>query len=263
MMQREDIPDLNMNIDPKLKDDTMIKFGDQEIPYRDLKKSFEIRKSEPIRCLVYWDDICQLTSIGLIETLNSLFKTEAIVDIEHFLTRPNEYDFGMKYVYKLFEKVANKDQINTIKKATYWKILQLSLKTEMFINLCKLNSCFTSLGFYFSFPFENSEILRGEFDKMFFKDHGLNNGVKFHYASEGHSFNEVMKVEGYNSVITPNIATTYAYIIQNKMKKITILGPDAHNGLTPELYELFYKYRKFPRPNYCSVSTFQEKIIIE
>lgn len=262
MIKREDIPDLKMNIDPNLKDDTILEKNENEINYHYIKENLGIKKSEPIRLLVYWDDICQLTSLGLIETLNSLFKTNALVDIEHFLTRPNEYDYGMKYVYKLFENICSKEDINKIKRELYWSIMQISLKTELFIGLTRMNSCFSQLGFYFPFHFSNCEQLRIELDKMFFTDHGMNNGVKFYYASSGVSFNDTMKQNCYNSIITPNIASTYAYIIQNKMKKITIMGPDAHNGLTPEMYELFYKYRKFPRPNYCSVSTFQEKIVI-
>lgn len=263
MIPREDIPELNMNISPDLKDDTLINVDDKnKVTYKEIKDNFSLKKSDPIRCLVYWDDICQFTSIALIDVLNSLLKTEVKIDIEHFLTRTNEYDYGMKYVYKIFEPVMSKEAINDVKRKFYWKIMELSPKSELFASLININSCFNSLGFYFPFRFDHCEELRAELDKIFFKDHGMANGVKFYYASDGVSFNDIMKTHSYNSIITPNIASTYAYIIQNKLKKITILGPDAHNGLTQDLYDLFYKYRKVPRPNYCSVSMFQERLFV-
>jgi hypothetical protein len=165
-------------------------------------------------------------------------------------------------VYKLFEKVIPKDSINKIKKEFYWKIMQISLKSELFDSLNKMNSCFTKLAFYFPFPFENCEKLKGELTNLFFTNHGINGTVEFYYASNKVSFNELIKKHDFNTVITPNIATTYEYIIKNNLKKISIIGPDEHNGLTPELYEFFYKYRKFPRPNYCKVAEFPEKIFV-
>ena len=33
-----------------------------------------------------------------------------------------------------------------------------------------------------------------------------------------------------------------------------------HNGLTDEFYDIMYKYRKFPKPNYCEVDLFNEMV---
>ena len=62
---RPDIVDLKYDIDPNLTDDTKLKMGKNDVSYSDVKKFFSPRKQDPIRCLVYWDDICQYTSLGL------------------------------------------------------------------------------------------------------------------------------------------------------------------------------------------------------
>jgi hypothetical protein len=261
-MGREDIPEFQMNVDPNLKPDTVLQMGDNKITYSDLQTGFGLQKAEPLKCLIYWDDICQYTSLGLIEVINALLKANAKLNVEHFFNRSNEYDYGIKYVYKVFEKIATKQAIDEIKEEFYWKIMQISLKSELFASLLKIDSCFNKVGFYFPFRFENCEALKTELNALFFKNHGMNDNVHFYYANDKRSFNSLIKDENYNSVITPNIGATYAYIIENKLKRINIIGPDAHNGLTPELYQLFYKYRKFPRPNYCKVSEYHEKIFL-
>ena len=54
---------LHINKDPNLKDDTKLKFGDNEYSYREIKEMFQYENQEPIRCLFYWDDIIQYTSL--------------------------------------------------------------------------------------------------------------------------------------------------------------------------------------------------------
>ena len=59
--EREDIPELEMRIDPELKSDTILQMGKNQITYGELHEMYD-RQQDPIRCLVYWDDICQFTS---------------------------------------------------------------------------------------------------------------------------------------------------------------------------------------------------------
>ena len=80
-----------MNVDPKLQGDTKLNIGENEYTYDQIKDIYPIHKQESIRCLIYWDDIIQLTSLGLIEIINSIFKLDAKVDIKHFLARDNNY----------------------------------------------------------------------------------------------------------------------------------------------------------------------------
>lgn len=256
--KREDVIDFTMNVDEKLTDTTVLEKGDNTLTYADVKEHMPMVKQEPIRALVYWDDICQLTSIGLLEVVNALCESNAKIDIEHFLSRPNEYCYGIDYVYKLYENVIPKDKINEIKKTFYWQIMQISLKTALFAGIMKIDTYFDKLGFYFPYKFPNANKLKVELRNIFFKD-TTEDKLKFYYAEDGKSFNSLL-LEGYNSIVTPNISETYGFIMKSGLKRITILGPDAHNGVTPEMEKLFIKYRKFPKPNYCEVSLFPEQV---
>lgn len=255
---RPDMVDLKMNIDPNLKDDTMLKMGDRDVSYADLKKYFSPRKQDPIRALIYWDDICQLTSIGLIEVINEVAKSNAKIDIEHFLTRPNEYAYGIHYVYKLYEKVLSKQKILEIKRALYWEIMERSLRTAFFTSILRLDKYFDKLGFFFPFHFKNEQKLKSEFKDIFFRD-STPDKIKFYFACDKVAFNDCIK-ESYNCVVTPNISQTYEYILKNDLKRIMILGPEAHNGLTPELYDMLNKISILPKPNYCEINVFHEQI---
>lgn len=257
---RDDMVDFKMEVDPNLKNDTVLQKGDTDITYGDIKQFMSLQRQEPIKCLVYWDDVCQLTSIGLLEVVNAVCKSDAKIDIVHFLTRPNEYCYGIDYVCKLYENVIKRDDIIALKRRFYWPIMQISLKTLLFRSIVKLDTYFDKLGFYFPFKFETANELKSDFNKIFFKNKG-NNGISFYYAQEDKvGFNKLVKQEGYNSVITPNIATTFRDILSDGLGNITILGPDNHNGLTDEMYKFFYKNRKFPLPNDCKVSLFPEVV---
>ena len=98
---RDDDINLKMKVDPNLKDDTVLQMGDNQVTYGELKDMYKVVNQEPIRCLIYWDDVCQYTSLGLIEVINALFKTDAKIDFEHFFTRLNDYIYGIEYVYKI------------------------------------------------------------------------------------------------------------------------------------------------------------------
>lgn len=248
------------NKDPNLHNDTVIKVGDQETTYGDILKDFPIAKDSPISLLVYWDDVCQFTSIGLIEILNALFKANAKIDFEHFFSRPNSYSNGMNYVYKLFEKTLTKNQIDKVKKEKYWKILEISLKSSIFASLTRINTMIDRIGFYFPYKFINCDSLRMGLNKFFFNDKKPD-GVRFYYQID-REFNSILKDGMYNSIITPNITGTYKYILDNNIKKISIIGPDAHNGIDQELAELMAKLKDRPKPNYCSVSLYNEQIFI-
>ena len=257
MFKREDIVDFTMNVDPKMKGDTIIeKENNKEFTYDEIKNAFPIHKQDPIRCAVYWDDICQFTSIGLIELVNQICESNAKIDLNHFFNRPNEYSYGIKYVYKLFEKVLTKEQIQDIKKKFYWRILTMSLRSELFMGLIRMDTYFDRLGFFFPCRFENCEILKKDLKNIFFKNDSEEK-LFFYYAEDGVVFNSLLK-QGYNSIITPNMADTYEYIINNKLERISMISPSMHNGLSDELYDMFCKYSNYPRPNKCQLSLYDE-----
>lgn len=261
-MTRGDEIDYTFNKDPKLKDDTELDIdGKSSITYGELKERYPIRMQEPIKCLVYWDDVCQYTSIGLIEVVNALCGANAKIDLEHFFTRPNEYIYGIKYVYKLFEGSVSKKDIDAIKKKYYWKILEISLKSTVFNSLLQTNSFYQKLGFYFPYKFDHCNELQAGFKDIFFKNKPFDS-LKFYYGSDDKkSFNQIMKEDGYNSVITPNLISVYEYILDNKMKRITLIGPEDHNGFTEDIYKVFDKYNGLPMPNYCALNLYEEQIM--
>lgn len=256
---REDDINIKMNVDPNLKDDTILQMGDNQISYGELKDMYNIVNQDSIRCLIYWDDVCQFTSLGLIEVINALLGTNAKIDFEHFFTRPNEFIYGIEYVYKLYENVLKPQEIDKIKRKYYWKIMEISLKSMVFQSVVKINNFYEKIGFYFPYKFNNAEMLRAGFKETIFTKMPLDN-IKFYYAEQDGGFNDILKKGCYNSVITPNVKGTYEYIINNDLKRIAIIGPEDHNGMTGELYEILEKYKKLPLPNYCSLNEYMEQI---
>lgn len=246
--------------DPNINDNTDFTVGDETVKYQDIVNSFPINKDIPISILIYWDDICQFTSIGLIEALNVLFQSNAKIDLEHFFTRPNLYSNGMNYVYKMFEKTLTKDKIDMVKKEKYWQILEISLKSSIFASLIKISNYIDRIGFYFPYEFPNCISLKSGLNKFLFNDEKPN-GVQFYYATK-RKFNNILGGDTYNAIITPNIVDTYKYILDNKLEKISIIGPENHNGIDQELAQLISKLENRPLPNYCSISLYKEQIYV-
>lgn len=251
---------LNMKIDPNLKSDTKLSMGENEITYEELSKMYPILNQEPIRCIVYWDDIMQMTSLGLIDIVNALFKLDVKIDIKDFIERSNEYSNGLAYVFKQFENKVSKEDIIKIRDKYYWKILLISLKTTMFNSLQRTSSFFTKLGFWFPVNFENCETLKIGMKQLMFNNKPTDS-LAFYYGNKV-TFHEAFKMGGYNSIITPNVKSSYNYIIKNDIMRISIIGPENHNGIDDETYKIFYKYKKLPRPNYCSVNLYKEDICL-
>lgn len=258
---REDEIEFTLNKDPDLKEDTILEMGDNKFTYGELLERHPIKTQDPNRSLIYWDDVCQYTSIGLIEIINSLCKTNAKIDLEHFFTRPNDYIYGISYVYKLYEGTIDKSTIDMIKRKYYWKIMMISLKSTVLQALLQTNSFYQSIGFFFPYRFDNCDKLQAEFKDIFFKDKPFEN-LKFYYGMEGkRSFNQILYEDNYNSVITPNIVSVYESILDKKMKRISILGPVDHNGITEELKDIFIKLEGLPLPNYCKINLYTEQIM--
>lgn len=248
-----------LNRDSELQPDTKIKIGDKEVNFDYITENFPINKDQPVSMLIYWDDICQYTSFGLIEIINTLYKTNAKIDVEHFFNRTNQYIYGIDYVYKLFENSLDKETIDKIRYKYYWKILEMSVKSSLFGSIIKTNSFISRIGFYFPFRFKNCESLKIGLNKHIFNDKNPN-GVTFYYGDQI-GFNELLK-NNYNSIVTPNISTTYNYILDNKLKKITIIGTEEHNGLSEETEKLLVKLGNRPKPNYCSISLYREQFFL-
>ena len=249
---------LKMNIDPNLKDDTILDMGDNKVSYSEIKDMYSINNQDPIRCIVYWDDIMQFTSIALIEIINNIYKFNFEVDFNHFFNRPNDYSNGLAYVFKAYEKVLPKEKIIEIRDKYYWKILEMALKSTVFISIQKTSSFFNKLGFWFPVSFQNSEMLKVGLKQLLMNDKAFDM-LQFHFGTI-ESFHDAMKNGGYNSVITPNVQSTYNYILKNDMKRITIIGPEEHNGIDNETYKVFDKYKRLPKPNYCSISLYKEQL---
>ena len=259
MENNEEKFEYKLNRDPNLKPDTKIKIGDEEVNFDYITQNFPINKEQPISLLVYWDDICQYTSFALIEILNILFKTDAKIDIEHFFNRTNQYVYGIDYVYKLFEKSLDKKTIDTVRYKYYWKILEMSVRSSLFGSIIKSNTFISRIGFYFPFRFQNCESLKSGLNKHIFNDKNPD-GVQFYYGDKV-PFNDLLK-NGYNSIITPNVNTTYKYILDNNIKKIAIISTEAHNGISDETGRLLAKFGNRPKPNYCSISLYKEEFFL-
>jgi hypothetical protein len=249
------------NIDPKLKKDTKLNIGDKEFTYEEIKSMYPIHKQDPIRCLVYWDDLVQLTSIGLIEILNSLYKTDVKVDILDFLNRDNENIYGIQYVYKLFKGKLTKNQILDVKKKFYWKLMEISCNTSLYKALTNMSTYYSKIGFFFPYKFENSELLKTGLREVLFPNAG-GGQVDFFFGENGLNLNNIMKNGAYNVVITPNIVDTYDFIIKNDLENILMLGPNKHNGVTEDIVKLFQKLGKLPKPNYCDIKVFPEQLLV-
>jgi len=249
------------NIDPKLKNDTKLNIGKEEFTYDEIKQMYPLHKQDSIRCLVYWDDIIQFISIGLIEVLNALYKTNVKVNLEEFMERGNESIYGIQYVYKLFDGILTKEQINKVKKDYYWKLMEISCNTGMYKGIMNMATYYSKIGFFFPYNFKNSDLLKTGLGNVLFPN--TNGGqVDFYFGENGHNLNKIMKNGMYNVVVTPNIIDTYNYIIETDLKNILILGPNKHNGVTDDILEIFTKLGNLPKPNYCDIKVFPEQILV-
>lgn len=148
------LDDLDAKIVISGKKMTLREFRKIEKKYKD---SYERSKEDAI---VFWDDICQLTSLGLISYIEKIEEISIEYNIDDYFRR-TESDI-VKYVHSLL--VENKidktiEYVADVFKENYAKILEMSPVTNTFTSIMRCTPVYISLTFIFSHDWDGRNTL--------------------------------------------------------------------------------------------------------
>jgi len=261
-----DILDKIRLIETKLANDEIVTFGNDSMTlkkFRELESTMKPDIDKPFKdTIVFWDDVFQYTTLGLVELLLESF--EDIVDkdwdYDLFFYRGLENTNYITFVINLFKTKFNKDltkeSIEIFFKENYIKILYSSPATSLYYTIFRCESMYKSITFCFRYKFKGIEkfttSISGHFTGKF------KFPITYAYL-DGVSEADYLIKGGtrYDIIMIQNIKLALDYILHTKERGINIMGPYGHNGVSESFFTTFAAI--FNRGN---IGPYNSKIII-
>lgn len=201
--------------------------------------------------LVFWDDIVQATSFGLLAMIVEEHKLkDVVVDFQDYLDRDEA--LGVHYVYNKLKKYKfSKEYIEKYYIKNYNIILKISPKTNVLEKIITMVPTIENLKFVFrtrfdfleKFAKDYEDLLNGEdLNFLIFNDRKERIKVSNIYMNtiEEVSFvNKLFKLDNsiFNTTFYSDITQIYYNIIKYKCPFFIIISTENHNGMDDSLLE--------------------------
>jgi len=146
-----------------LGDEEKITFNNKSIKmkeFRELESKYIANENKLKSVVVFWDDLIQYTTIGLIDCI--LDDQKDIIDKEYdynlFFYRPNEQSDHIEFIIELFRtrfsKTLTKEYINSIYSSRYAEILLKSPASSFIFSIIRCESLYNKILFCFRNEFD-------------------------------------------------------------------------------------------------------------
>lgn len=247
---------------------------EERLSKEDIEALFPAFNNSEFRFLIFWDDMAQFTSLGLMDVLNENGMQDDAFNYGtfSFLNRSNEYTNGLKFVqgaleeYKKelidrFREVRNQgfmeeidkreamdieasvkanltfslEELEKIYKDRYFEIIQHSPFNGILNSILISLHTISSITFVFKHKFEGMKRLAKEFNDTF------NVSGKTHIQVdnlEDNSIDEILLKYVPNVIFACDMGTVWESIVKNNLSKIELFCNPIHNGLTDEYLAL-------------------------
>lgn len=211
----------------------------------------QANKREKINILLYWDDIIQSTTYGLlIHTLTSNGQKVEKKHIEGFVDRGRDFKNSRPWDYVATKTDMTSIYLKDLYIRDYDQILMKSpfLDSGSAVYNLLVSKVVDTVTVYFSVDHENLDFSNESIKEMFV---GTDNekfdlSVKFNCKYLMKQDDEVDLHHGrkdlhgnYDYIFTSHADDVLEYIFKNKVMNRTIVTPEYHNGLGPAIYAAY------------------------
>ena len=239
MIGKEFVNELKVKMDHLAQNpDSIIQINNEKITlrdYREMEKMHNVSLSDNNDCfnfLVYWDDVIQYTSLGLLSWLVEKKKLDPnLMDVQKFFDR-NECD-GLQYISQITEIDYN--EILSLYEKNYQNILLLSPMSEVLMSLINMQKIMKSITFVFKYGFDDIDHLIADIKK--------NHLIKLepnYIISDNQSMKLTIDKQLLDVIFTGDMGEALEYVIEQDVMDATIVGPKNHFNIDHEYLIVYF-----------------------
>lgn len=234
-----------LNIFERLVNEDKITINNESIEmkkYRELEKKFKPNENKLKNVIVFWDDLIQYTTLGLIDCILEDKKEiiDKIYDYDLFFYRKTEDSYYIDFIKKLFKNNFNleltEEYIKSIELNNYVKILKISPASSFFHSFIRCEPIYNSVLFCFRHYFNGIEdFVRSIKDRFSDKSKIEMRCVTLDSYKDETEF-LLKHGKNYNLFIMQNLDNGFEYLEKSKHNGVCFISPWLHNGVPNEYF---------------------------
>lgn len=228
------------NVDNTHADSEKIRYYGKDVTLGSVRETFNRLAERPKNMVVFYDNMFQYTSLGLLDLIYEIKDISAPLPIKDFFNRTELGNDFVKKVSKLWD--ISPKEIDTIEKENYMEILKRSPLSNQADAFIKMRKGLRSQLFVFKYPVEGITDLFNEIKSKYLSATGEYVSIEIDFLY-GKSIEEYLSTfsESRQSrleyVAIEDAGSLMAYIDSKKIEGTEILTYPLHNGLIPEQIE--------------------------
>lgn len=236
--------DIKYNFPTASGPDDFVEVGPEKekVQVRTLIDQLKAGEDRPIRAIIFWDDVVQLTSYRVLELLIAQYKLPIKASLNAFLERDEVY--GYEYVESVVKKFGITAQvIREFYKRNYREILFSSKTSDILHNIMDLKASASKIHFVFRYDLPDLHDLISSIqstkiprDQNPIITYSVLNGM-----SEEDFFTRYLseKPGDCDMIFALDGGMVYQQILYGEHVNKTIVCPINHNGIEPNIFLLF------------------------
>jgi hypothetical protein len=253
-----------VNIDrDKYPDDMMVKICGKDMKLGDARIFYDNFLEHRYKMVLFWDDIVQYTSMGLLDLIYQYNKIDKKVIANEFFNRDfPTYDIDFVYD-KCKAEGLDKFYVDSFFESHYEEILRCSPLSNNAVGFFKMREILDSMIIVFAYDFESRIEIVKELEKSYPTLHFSSIISEFrNNKTEEEMLKNIYKTKkSYIDVVAMQQGGALIELIaQEKLKEVTIMCPQYHNGIAPGALIYFTNGNECMGPNESPLILMNEEI---
>lgn len=210
--------------------------------YRKLEKKFKPNENKLKDVIVFWDDLIQYTTLGLIDCILDDKKeiVDKIYDYDLFFYRKTEDSYYIDFIKNLFKnnfKIdLTDDYIKSIELKNCVKILKTSPASSFFHSFIRSEFIYKSVLFCFRHYFNGIEDFVRSIKNRFTEK----NNIELRCVTLDNYKDETEFLlkhgKNYNLFIMQNLGKGFEYLEKSEHNGVSFISPWQHNGVSKDFF---------------------------
>lgn len=213
---------------------------------RELETNFKPGESKLKFVILFWDDLIQYTTLGLIDVILDMFDDieDKTYDFDLFFYRGFEDSYFLDFVKRLFKEKFNKilsDEfiLNTFK-TYYSEILKRSPASSFFSTFIKCGSLYKNVVICFRYNFDGIDKFTASiYERFVNKSHIKLQSISLEKYKDECDF-LIKHGKECDIVMIQNLGKAIEFIDTTKKNGLSMVSPHCHNGVCKEYFEATY-----------------------
>ena len=214
-------------------DTEKVNYLGKEFLLGDLRALFESTKERRYHVVIFYDDIMQYTSLGLLEEIYKRFDIDSPIPVKPFLSRtiPEGKQYLIEHL-KPFE--VSEIAINAIENECYKDIIHTSPRSKNFHGIWKMREIFSKVTLVFKYEFPEIEQIIRLFSRCYERENYNIVETVFRRNRSEYEFLKTLGKYQFDIIFCCNAAGILDFIQETKLNDTIIVSSYKHCGLNED-----------------------------